>query len=95
MHQLRVTHQVGSETDQLTDQGKLQNLANRCELPYCRNRLDLLYRLVTTWWWKENEFYHVCGRDVAVVSCHHQFPLCKILVLSVVQCFLEALFGNL
>ena len=25
MHQSRVTHQVGSETDQLTDQGKLQS----------------------------------------------------------------------
>lgn len=32
MHQSRVTRQVGSEKDQLTDQGKLPNLANRCEI---------------------------------------------------------------
>ncbi len=34
MHQSRVTRQVGSEKDQLTYQGELKNLANRCELPY-------------------------------------------------------------
>ncbi len=37
---------------------------------------------------------NVCGRDVDVVSCHHQCPLCKILVLSVVRCFLEAMYHS-